>query len=69
MSETKTGKIKFYNGDRGYGFIKCDSGEEFFYHITDLADENYRPQSDDRVRFSVVTGKKGPKATNVEYCR
>jgi len=64
--ETKQGKIKFYNRDRGYGFIKADDGEEFFYHISDMAQEGYIPHADERVNFNVVTGKKGLKAGYIQ---
>lgn len=67
MAETTSGRVKFFNSDRGYGFIKAEDGREFFYHITDLEDQNYRPQPDDRVRFDVGVGKRGPKATNIKH--
>lgn len=68
MPETKTGYIKFYNSEKGYGFIKADDGQDFFYHVSDLKEENYRPQADERVKFSVITGKRGLKATYVQQC-
>ena len=67
MAETRVGKIKFYNKDRGFGFIKSDR-EDFFFHVTDLQDQEYLPQAEDKVRFSVITGKKGLKAAYVEVC-
>jgi len=68
MQEVQTGKIKFYNADKGYGFIKGDAGKDYFYHISDMASEDYTPAADDRVRFNVVTGKKGLKASFVQPC-
>ena len=68
MSELQRGKVKFYNADKGYGFIKGDSGQDYFYHISDVADEDYTPKADDRVKFEVVTGKRGPKAGFVQPC-
>lgn len=69
MPDRQRGRIKFYNGEKGYGFLKDDSGQEFFYHITDLEDENYRPQPDDKVNFDIANGKRGLKATNIEHAR
>src|SRR6267143_1196020 len=61
--ETHAGKIKFYDGAKGYGFVRADEGDEFFYHITDWAGPvDTLPSPDLRVKFTVVTGKKGLKA-------
>lgn len=68
MSETRIGKIKFFNLDRGFGFIKTDIGDDFFYHVSDLVDQNYTPRPDDKVRFIIATGKRGLKATQVQAC-
>lgn len=68
MAETRIGKIKFYNLDRGFGFIKCDGKEDFFFHVSDLVDENYHPKPDEKVKFNVTTGKRGLKASFVQQC-
>lgn len=67
--DRQTGRIKFFNSSKGYGFIKADDGTEYFYHISGLSDENYRPQADERVKFDVQDGKRGLKAVDVEHCR
>jgi CspA family cold shock protein len=59
----KTGKVKFFNVTKGFGFIKDDSsGEEVFVHSTGLQDQI---QENDLVQFEVQQGKKGPNAVNV----
>jgi CspA family cold shock protein len=59
----KTGKVKFFNVTKGFGFIKDDSnGEEVFVHSTGLQDQI---QENDLVQFEVQPGKKGPNAVNV----
>jgi len=60
----KTGKVKFYNASKGYGFIVDDeTKQEVFVHQTALAD---RIRQDDMVTFEVTDGKKGPNAVNVK---
>ncbi|MBN9284770.1 MULTISPECIES: cold-shock protein [Flavobacterium] len=59
-----TGTVKFFNEEKGYGFIKHDDeNKECFVHSTGLID---RIKEDDKVSFTVETGKKGPTATNVK---
>jgi CspA family cold shock protein len=59
----KSGKVKFYNKTKGYGFIiDSQDGSEIFVHATGLSDEI---QEDDNVVFEVKDGKKGLNAINV----
>ena len=66
MSETtNTGKVKFFNGTKGYGFIVRDDSEpEIFFHINNVKDRMQLGQ-DDRVEFDVENTKKGLAAINV----
>lgn len=59
-----TGKIKFFNESKGFGFIVDDeSGEEIFVHISGLIDE---VKEDEKVSFDVQDGKRGLNAVNVK---
>ncbi|HMR47432.1 MAG TPA: cold shock domain-containing protein [Bacteroidia bacterium] len=60
----KTGKVKFYNNSKGFGFIVEDEGgRELFVHQTGLID---RIADNDLVTYEVVQGKKGLNAVNVK---
>lgn len=60
----QTGKVKFFNESKGYGFIKDDdSDQEFFVHVSGLIDEI---KQNDSVTFEVKEGKKGLNAINVK---
>jgi CspA family cold shock protein len=58
----KTGTVKFFNEARGFGFITDEQGNEVFVHVTALQSEI---RENDKVRFDVEQGKKGPSAVNV----
>jgi len=58
-----TGKVKFFNESKGYGFIKADdSDQEIFVHISGLIDE---VKEDDDVTFEVTEGRRGLNAIDV----
>jgi CspA family cold shock protein len=60
----KTGTVKMYNNDKGFGFIKPDdSSEDVFVHQTGLVSTI---RENDKVKFDVERGKKGMNAVNVE---
>ena len=62
---TLTGKIKFWSGEKGFGFIKEDVTEkEYFVHISGVNGSEI-PNNDDEVTFEIFEGKKGPAANNV----
>ena len=58
------GKVKFFNRQKGFGFIAGEDGEEYFVHQTGLK-EGTNLNENDSVTFDVVEGDKGPKAENV----
>jgi cold shock protein len=61
----QTGKVKFFNESKGFGFIVDDnSGEEIFVHVTGLSGLTIR--ENDEVSFEVQEGKRGLNAVNVK---
>ncbi len=59
-----TGKVKFFNESKGYGFIKDqESDKEYFVHVTGLID---KVKEDDMVSFDLQEGRKGLNAVNVK---
>ena len=59
------GRVKFFNGHKGFGFIKAEDEEEYFVHISDVR-ENLELDDNMPVAFNVEEGEKGPKAANVK---
>jgi cold shock protein len=60
----KSGKVKFFNESKGYGFIKDNESEkEYFVHASGLVDEI---REEDEVTFDLQEGKKGLNAVNVK---
>jgi cold shock protein len=62
----ETGVVKWFNGAKGYGFIKRESGEDVFVHYKSIVGEGYRTLNEgDKVQFDVERGPKGLQASNV----
>ncbi len=62
----RTGLVKWFNPNKGFGFIEQDQGEDLFVHRTEIRNNKFRSlNKDDRVEFEVDRGKKGPVAKNV----
>ena len=67
MDNKTTGTVKFFNADKGFGFIKHDDGnKETFVHASGLIDQ---VKENDRVEFDLQNGKKGLNAVNVKLIR
>jgi CspA family cold shock protein len=61
-----TGNVKFFNAEKGYGFISRDDGDDVFVHYTNIQGNGYRSLEDgQRVEFDVGPGRKGDEALNV----
>ena len=58
------GTVKFFNAGKGFGFIAAEDGNEYFVHMSALA-EGVNLNEGDTVTFDVEEGDRGPKAVNV----
>lgn len=66
MSDRITGTVKWFNGDKGFGFIEREGGADVFVHFSAIQADGYRSlQEGQRVEFAVEQGPKGPQASNV----
>jgi len=60
------GTVKFFNADKGYGFISRESGDDVFVHFSNIAGDGFKTLGEgQRVEFDVARGKKGDEAQNV----
>lgn len=67
MSST-TGVVKWFNQEKGYGFISCDDGNDVFVHFSQVkhSENNKDLHEGESVSFDITDGQKGPMAINVQ---
>lgn len=68
MAARETGTVKWFNDQKGFGFIARSNGEkDVFVHHSAILGQGYKSLKEgDRVEFEVTEGQKGPSATNVQ---
>jgi CspA family cold shock protein len=65
-----SGKVKWWDEKRGYGFIAQEAGQDIFLHHTSVLGNGHKTfQPGDNLVFDIVASEKGPKAENVEPLR
>lgn len=67
MADRETGTVKWFNEQKGFGFIARDAGGDIFVHYSAIGgQQGFRTLNEgDRVEFAVVEGRKGPAASEV----
>lgn len=61
------GTVKWFNAEKGYGFIQSEAGEDVFVHFSAIQSEGYKALEEGAtVEFEVISGAKGPQAANVQ---
>ncbi|MBX3054543.1 MAG: cold shock domain-containing protein [Caldilineaceae bacterium] len=66
MSESVTGTVKWFNDQKGFGFIEHEGGKDVFVHHSAIMSEGFRSLTEgDKVEFTIEQGPKGPSAAGV----
>lgn len=66
MSELNTGRVKWFNEAKGFGFIARENGSDVFVHYSAINGSGFRTLTEGQeVQFSITQGPKGPQAENV----
>ncbi|MCM3594568.1 MULTISPECIES: cold-shock protein CspD [Bacillaceae] len=61
-----TGKVKWFNSEKGFGFIEVEGGNDVFVHFSAITGEGYKTlEEGQEVEFNIVEGNRGPQAENV----
>ncbi|WP_276575859.1 cold-shock protein [Oceanirhabdus seepicola] len=62
-----TGTVKWFNAEKGFGFITTEEGTDLFAHFSQINKEGYKSlEEGQKVSFEVIEGQKGPQAGNIE---
>jgi cold shock protein len=60
------GKVKWFNADKGYGFIETEEGNDVFVHFSAIQSDGFKTLDEEQsVKFDVVEGNRGSQAENV----
>lgn len=66
MSDRRTGTVKWFNDQKGFGFLEQQDGDDVFVHHSAIVAEGYRSLTEgDQVEFTIEQGQKGPAAADV----
>ena len=62
----QTGTVKWFNAEKGFGFIEVEGGNDVFVHFTAITGDGFKTLDEgQQVQFNVVQGNRGPQAENV----
>ncbi|MFT8872776.1 MAG: cold-shock protein CspD [Sporolactobacillus sp.] len=63
----QNGKVKWFNAEKGYGFIEVDGGSDVFVHYSAIEGDGFKTlEEGQEVSFNIVDGSRGPQAANVQ---
>ena len=61
-----TGTVKWFNDEKGFGFIEQENGPDVFAHFSAIQDEGFKSLAEgQKVEFTITQGQKGPQAENI----
>ncbi len=67
MKLMERGRVKWFNAEKGFGFIERENGNDVFVHFSAIAMDGFKTlEEGEEVIFDVVAGAKGPQAANVQ---
>ena len=61
-----TGKVKWFNAEKGFGFITTEDGKDVFAHFSQIQKDGFKTlEEGEAVKFDITEGQKGPQASNI----